>query len=540
MDSLQKRRRMLAIRSKSSGGSSSSFSPRRPSKPTSPKPDPPPPPSSHHNIGSGVDVTSKVSQERDLDEVPISSSPVSIKKQNSKSDEVSKILFDSSSDEEEEEPVVEESVEEPVVNVEEEESEDSDDRDWKEMMKKPELTTEPSPPLSEVEEVEKETETEKEVDDSLPQLNPEAETTSPTKTTATKDSDAHDVQFPAQTNSLLTLLSHSGFLLGTLFGSLLTLLLLFTFYPLPHNYSLKGCALPFRAWHVKLSRVDVLVELTAHSTHIHLPFMSYILTHDIWLTISLILLCEVAEWINNALKIAEFHMYDDPLDDFLQGLIGLIWAAAFVKVHEWNSIEKETDQRYSLYGYGTFYCIICSILMGSAWYLPRRLGLAVYTIWASLGIRYLRRFNIYQADVLSFITCLYGILMLMTEDMISQNTGLAFFFASTVAIGSFMKSDKNRTRAIKIMNISLYISWTFLIIFIILSGLIFVGRELETSSTCPSNNVWCKVTESIQNLFQDKGEAFAGMGDVYLKPIGIFGLGNQTETVVDTMKSSPK
>ena len=133
----------------------------------------------------------------------------------------------------------------------------------------------------------------------------------------------------------------NSFFIGCAFGAVMTaIVLISTLSPIPTAYGTKGCALPFRAWNVKLSRVDVVVEITAHTTHIHLPFLLYVLTHNVPWTISGIFLCEAAEWINNALKVAELHMYDDPLDDLLQGLVGLVWAMAFVEAHDWKSIEK--------------------------------------------------------------------------------------------------------------------------------------------------------------------------------------------------------
>ena len=154
------------------------------------------------------------------------------------------------------------------------------------------------------------------------------------------------VVLPKQPAWLRLLEGEKGFFIGCAFGAMMTaIVLISTLSPIPTSYGTKGCALPFRAWNVKLSRVDVVVEITAHTTHIHLPFLLYVLTHNVPWTITGIFICEAAEWINNALKFAELHMYDDPLDDLLQGLVGLVWAMAFVEVHGWRSIEKSIPLR---------------------------------------------------------------------------------------------------------------------------------------------------------------------------------------------------
>ncbi|GMH90234.1 hypothetical protein TrVE_jg4772 [Triparma verrucosa] len=506
MDSVAKRRRMLALRSKS-GGSSSSFSPRRPAaqRPSTADLDLPKEEEVEGTLPGGAEYTgdggSVPPEETAAATPPVKRVPDAQKaRADPRSEEVSKILFDSSSDDEEEDV---KKKEEAMEMEEEEEEEDSDDREWQEMMRKPT----PAP-----------TEPEPEPEPERPELKPPPPAA------------------PSRQNSWSALCvtfleNNNGFFVGWAFGTVVTAIaLISTLSPIPTNFGTKGCALPFRAWHVKLSRVDVLVELTAHSTHIHLPFMLYVLTHSVPWTVSCIFLCEAAEWINNALKVAELHMYDDPLDDFLQGIVGLVWSMALVKSHGWTSVEKslKLKQKVQLHAYGYFYSLTCSALMGSAWYVPRRLGLAAYTIWASAGIRWIGWFvggvgeYHYQSVLLSLLTCCYGVVMLATEDMVSQNMSLAAFMASTVAVGPLLREDKRKTLAVKTAKTLTGLAWSTLMIFIVVSGLVWVGGELEAGGTCPSEgNIWCKVTASTRDLFNDKGEALVGVGDVYLEPIGI-------------------
>lgn len=58
--------------------------------------------------------------------------------------------------------------------------------------------------------------------------------------------------------------------------------------------------------------------------------------------------------------------------------------------------------------------------MASAWYIPRRVGLSAYTIWASGGVRWIGWFQPdweYDSVVLSFVTFFYGVIMMLTEEV---------------------------------------------------------------------------------------------------------------------------
>ena len=142
---------------------------------------------------------------------------------------------------------------------------------------------------------------------------------------------------PPQTSPLLP------FLLGLTTGALATLYLILTLLiPGGHKWGDKGCGLPFRAWDVKLSRLDVVVEIVAHSTHIHLPFLLYLLTSSPPLTLLSVYLFETLEWTNNALSLQpQLHTYDDPLDDVIQGVVGIMWAMGYARARGWGPMLGE-------------------------------------------------------------------------------------------------------------------------------------------------------------------------------------------------------
>ena len=259
-----------------------------------------------------------------------------------------------------------------------------------------------------------------------------------------------------------------SFLTGFAFGAAVTAIVsLSLLFPGFHQWGTRGCFLPFRAWNVQLSRIDVVVEIVAHTTHIHLPFLLYVVTHSLPWSICSIFLAECVEWVNNAFKISEVHMYDDPLDDFIQGMCGVLWGVAFVHCHGWDPILQNlpgTELRFVLYA--AFYCIGCSVFMGSAWYLPRELGLSLYTIWASLGLRFLPRLGAskYCSSILGALTFFYGCIMLFTETMVHQNLILAFYLTLTSCGGLWLRGGqrqgpqcvlKAQARAEKLLDVSL-------------------------------------------------------------------------------------
>ena len=130
----------------------------------------------------------------------------------------------------------------------------------------------------------------------------------------------------------------------------------------------------------------VLVELVAYTTHIHLPFLMYVLTHSAAHTMLAVYVCETLEWLNNVLGLVGTHTYDDPLEDVLLGLLGCAWGAAFVRA--WGVPRTfpfpTLAENLRFVGFANLYCWGCSFLVAFSWgTLPRRAGLSLYTGWAS-------------------------------------------------------------------------------------------------------------------------------------------------------------
>ncbi|GMI25785.1 hypothetical protein TeGR_g985 [Tetraparma gracilis] len=239
----------------------------------------------------------------------------------------------------------------------------------------------------------------------------------------------------------------SGFVLSTF---LLLTILSYHRAPFPPSWSTKGCLLPFRPWAAPLSRIDVVVELTAHTTHIHLPFLFYLLTHSASLTVNMIFLNEAVEWANNSFGSLDIFMYDDPLDDLLQGLVGLAWAVAFARCWGWDTNLLAScpgaRSRLALIAYGCLYAGCCSCAMASAWFVPRTLGLSLYAVLSCL-LTYplllllpeeaLAGGRGGQLRVMAAASAGFGGVMAGTSEMVSQNLCCVLYFAATCAAGAW-------------------------------------------------------------------------------------------------------
>eukprot|EP00937_MAST-01D_sp_MAST-1D-sp2_P004690 g4690.t1 len=129
----------------------------------------------------------------------------------------------------------------------------------------------------------------------------------------------------------------------------------------------------------------MMVELVAYTTHIHLPFLLYVFTHNAALTLLAVYLAETAEWLNNALQLVNTHTFDDPLEDVVLGALGLLWGVAFVWAWQLPRAFPFRAPRDSLtfVGFGAVYGVGCSLTMSLAWSWPKRFGLSVYTAWCS-------------------------------------------------------------------------------------------------------------------------------------------------------------
>ena len=168
--------------------------------------------------------------------------------------------------------------------------------------------------------------------------------------------------------------------------------------------------------------------------------MFYLLTHSASLTMNCVFLNEVVEWINNTHVRLDVFMYDDPLDDTIQGLFGLVWAMAFVHCHSFDTsiyaaFDKHARRRLVLYS--CVYAPVCAVLMSSAWYVPRGIGLGLYTVFSTgaiYGLLFLvqRDADVHvqteirrQVDAMAWVTFLFGVVMTATGEMVTQNLALA-------------------------------------------------------------------------------------------------------------------
>ena len=240
-----------------------------------------------------------------------------------------------------------------------------------------------------------------------------------------------------------------GFLSGSLFASVA----IFTFFtPGIHKWGAGGCFLPFRTWDTSLSRIDVLVEIVAHATHIHLPFLLFLLTKSVSWTLVGIFLAETAEWVNNVITVTSHYTYDDPLDDLLQGLVGLCWGWWFVWCWGFPSpliqFVSGDAKKVLFFVYSALYCMLCSVATASVWHIPAVLSKLLYTTVSSLGLLLtgflwgtflLKDAN--NSDVqsvwtlLSFVTMIFGWIMQLTNTMRSQSTCLLVFIVASCLCG---------------------------------------------------------------------------------------------------------
>ena len=92
--------------------------------------------------------------------------------------------------------------------------------------------------------------------------------------------------------------------------------------------------------------------------------------------------------------------------------------------------------RRMFYLYASFYCVGCSFTTSATWWVPRKLGLSVYTLWSTLGLLPMINFGVGEGRVweVAAWTLVYGFVMTGAEDMRGQNLGIA-----AVGVGSVLQ-----------------------------------------------------------------------------------------------------
>eukprot|EP00936_MAST-01D_sp_MAST-1D-sp1_P001994 g1994.t1 len=200
----------------------------------------------------------------------------------------------------------------------------------------------------------------------------------------------------------------------------------------------------------------VMVELVAYSTHIHLPMILYIMTHDAVLTLLACYVAETVEWINNAFQLVSTHTYDDPLEDVVLGLFGMCWGMLFVSAWQipktWPFAHTRDGAVFT--GFAWVYGIGCSLTMSLAWSWPRRFGLSMYAAWASGVLTTLEQNMALPADLraaippLCIVTWAYGVVFALckTDAGGSRSMGLAFVVILSVA-GAYAVGYRNAAGA---------------------------------------------------------------------------------------------
>ena len=122
------------------------------------------------------------------------------------------------------------------------------------------------------------------------------------------------------------------------------------------------------------------VEMIAECTHVHGPFLLYVLTRSASWTLLGVYGWETAEWCNNRWGLVDSFSWDDPLDDVGAGLVGMAWGAAYARAGRvpvllpagggaggWRATARLLAQ-------GAVFAAASSLLMARAWHTGGPLG----------------------------------------------------------------------------------------------------------------------------------------------------------------------
>jgi hypothetical protein len=215
-----------------------------------------------------------------------------------------------------------------------------------------------------------------------------------------------------------------------------------------------------------------------------LPFLFHMLTHDWSACLNLIFLNEVIEWCNNAWFSNDYYSYDDPLDDVIQGVVGIAWSVTLIHAYNLDSLYSQltTRRRIMLVCYGVLYSVICSCIMAASWYIPKTIGLSVYTIVSTVLIYPLKHFmekrndgggddndkndndnekndNQFTINVMITVTVVYGFINTIAWNMKSLNTMLIILFIVTLVPSIFINNNTLGNYNNNRQNVDIFVHW---------------------------------------------------------------------------------